>query len=161
MTIALNHQPHYWEQPADTFVGWGYGLFPDKVGNYVSKRMSECTGREILHELLCHLKFDQQRDAILDSSIVIPCLMPFITSMFLPRKRGDRPDVVPSGSTNLAFMGQLAETPDDVVFTVEYSIRTAWEAVATLLELERRPPPVYKGRYDPRVLVHALETMHH
>jgi oleate hydratase len=160
MTIALNRQPHYREQPADTFVWWGYGLFPDKVGNYVPKKMSECTGREILHELLCHLKFEEQRDAILDSSIVIPCMMPFITSMFLPRKRGDRPDVVPSGSTNLAFMGQFAETPDDVVFTVEYSVRTAWEAVAVLLKLERQPPPVYKGQYDPRVLVHALETMH-
>ncbi|MEP6654883.1 MAG: oleate hydratase, partial [Myxococcales bacterium] len=76
------------------------------------------------------------------------------------RKRGDRPDVVPSGSTNLAFMGQFAETPDDVVFTVEYSVRTAWEAVAGLLKLERQPPAVYKGQHDPRVLVHALETMH-
>jgi hypothetical protein len=25
---------------------------------------------------------------------------------------------------------------------------------------EDEPPPVYKGQYDPRVLVHALETMH-
>lgn len=160
LTIALNHQPHYRGQPADTYVWWGYGLFPDKVGNYVPKKMSECTGREILLELLQHLKFDQQRDAVLDSATVIPCMMPYITSMFLARKRGDRPLVVPNGSTNLAFIGQFAEVPDDVVFTVEYSVRTAWAAVAELLKLDKQPPPVYKGQYDPRVLVHALETMH-
>jgi len=33
------------------------------------------------------------------------------------------------GSTNLAFLGQFAELPDDVVFTVEYSVRSAQIAV--------------------------------
>lgn len=75
-------------------------------------------------------------------------------------KGADRPAVTPAGSTNLAFIGQFAEVPEDVVFTVEYSVRTAWAAVATLLKLKKGPPPVYHGQYDPRVLVHALETMH-
>jgi oleate hydratase len=39
-------------------------------------------------------------------------------------------------------------------------VRTAWAAVAALLKLKKGPPPVYHGQYDPRVLVHALETMH-
>jgi oleate hydratase len=160
LTIALNHQPHFRHQPADTFVWWGYGLFPDKVGNYMQKKMSECSGREILQEVLHHLRFDERLDQIVESAIVVPCMMPYITSQFLVRKHGDRPAVVPKGSTNLAFVGQFAEVPDDVVFTVEYSVRTAWAAVATLLKLDQQPPPVYQGRYDPRVLVHALETMH-
>jgi oleate hydratase len=160
LTIALNHQPHYRGQPADTFVWWGYGLFPDKVGNYVPRKMSECTGREIVQEVLYHLKLDRPLEAIVESAIVIPCQMPYITSQFLVRRRGDRPAVLPKGSTNFAFMGQFAEVPDDVVFTVEYSVRTAWAAVAGLLKLEKQPPPVYKGQFDPRVLVHALETMH-
>jgi len=67
------------------------------------------------------------------------------------RRQGDRPQVVPPGFTNVAFIGQFAEVPDDVVFTVEYSVRTAWTAVAELLKLDRKPP---------RVLVRALETMH-
>jgi oleate hydratase len=87
-------------------------------------------------------------------------MMPYITSQFLVRERGDRPDVVPAGSTNLAFIGQYAEVPDDVVFTVEYSVRTAWTAVAQLLNLERKPPAVYKGQHSPKVLVEALETLH-
>jgi oleate hydratase len=121
--------------------------------------MSQCTGREILDEVLQHLRF-QKSQQILDNSIVIPAMMPYITSQFLVRKAGDRPQVVPAGSTNLAFIGQYAEVPDDVVFTVEYSVRTAWTAVAQLLHLDRQPPPVYKGRHDPKVLVEALQTLH-
>lgn len=159
LTIVLNHQPHFREQPEDTFVWWGYALFPDRQGDFVGKPMSECTGREILDEVLQHLPF-AERERILDGSVVIPAKMPYITSQFLVRKAGDRPQVVPEGSTNLAFIGQYAEVPDDVVFTVEYSVRTAWTAVAQLLRLDRQPPPVYKGQYDPKILVEALETLH-
>ncbi|MFI6335289.1 oleate hydratase [Streptomyces sp. NPDC050535] len=159
LTIVLNHQPHFREQPDDTFVWWGYALFPDKEGDFVEKPMRECSGREILDEVLHHLRFDEG-PRILDNSIVIPAVMPYITSQFLVRSHGDRPPVVPEGSTNLAFIGQYAEVPDDVVFTVEYSVRTARTAVATLLHLDKQPPPVYKGGHDPRVLIEALETLH-
>lgn len=159
LTIVLNHQPHFHEQPDDTYVWWGYALFPDKAGDHVGKTMAECTGREILTEVLGHLRLAQS-EQILESSIVRPALMPYITSQFLVRKAGDRPEVVPEGSTNLAFIGQYAEVPDDVVFTVEYSVRTAWTAVARLLHLDRQPPPVYKGGHSPKVLLEALHTMH-
>ena len=87
-------------------------------------------------------------------------MMPFITSQFLRRERGDRPQVVPEGWTNLAFVGQFCELPDDVVFTVEYSVRSAQAAVYALLGLNREPPAVYKGQYDPRVLYRAFKTLH-
>lgn len=160
LTIVLNHQPVYREQPAGVTVWWGYGLFPDRPGDYVGKSMTECTGQEILREVLYHLKFEADLSRIAQTSTVIPCLMPYITSQFLVREHGDRPQVVPRGSTNLAFIGQFAEVPDDVVFTVEYSVRTAWTAVNTLLQLGNEPPPVYKGQHDPRVLMNALTTMH-
>ncbi|MFD9335346.1 oleate hydratase [Streptomyces sp. NPDC060028] len=159
LTIVLNHQPHFHEQPDDTFVWWGYALFPDKPGDHVAKPMSRCSGREILTEVLGHLRLPQS-EQIVESSTVLPAMMPYITSQFLVRKAGDRPQVVPEGSTNLAFIGQYAEVPDDVVFTVEYSVRTAWTAVARLLNLDRQPPPVYKGGHDPKVLLEALYTMH-
>ncbi|MFE2477003.1 oleate hydratase [Streptomyces sp. NPDC059389] len=159
LTIVLNHQPHFREQPQDTYVWWGYALFPDKAGDHVGKTTARCTGREVLTEVLGHLRLAQSGQ-ILESSVVRPALMPYITSQFLVRKAGDRPDVVPEGSTNLAFIGQYAEVPDDVVFTVEYSVRTAWTAVAGLLHLDRRPPPVHKGAHDPKVLLQALHTMH-
>jgi oleate hydratase len=50
--------------------------------------------------------------------------------------------------------------PDDVVFTVEYSVRSAQTAVNSLLGLDKDPPPVYKGHYDPRVLLEAFMALH-
>lgn len=161
LTIVANRQPVYRDQPEDVGVWWGYGLFPDRAGNHTPKPMRMCAGREILEEVLHHLPFDERTAArIRETSTVVPCLMPYITSQFLARRRGDRPEVVPKGSVNLAFIGQFTEVPDDVVFTVEYSVRTAWTAVARLLRLEKQPPEVYKGHHDPHVLAAALETMH-
>ena len=68
--------------------------------------------------------------------------------------------MVPQGSRNLAFTGQFCELPDDVVFTVEYSIRSAQTAVYALLGLDRAPPAVYKGAFDPRVLYKAFTALH-
>jgi oleate hydratase len=159
-SIVLPHQPHFIGQPEDVSVFWGYGLFVDKVGNFVKKPMSACTGREIMTEILGHMHVESEASQILATSMCIPCMMPFITSQFLRREKGDRPEVVPQGSTNLAFVGQFCELPDDVVFTVEYSIRSAQTAVYSLLGLKREPPAVYKGQYDPRVLYRAFTTLH-
>ena len=38
-----------------------------------------------------------QFDAIMATSICIPCDMPYVNNIWLPRKRGDRPPVVPEG----------------------------------------------------------------
>ena len=160
-SIVIPYQPHFIGQPENVSVLWGYGLSVDAIGDFVRKPMAECTGREILTEILGQLHIDDDdAAAILASSICIPCMMPFITSQFLPRDRGDRPQVVPKGSTNLAFMGQFCELPDDVVFTVEYSIRSAQTAVQALLGLKHGPPPVYKGAHDPRVLFKAFRALH-
>jgi oleate hydratase len=141
-------------------VFWGYGLSVDKPGNFIKKPMSACTGREILSEVLGHLHIEADASKILKNSICIPCMMPFITSQFLRREKGDRPQVVPKGSKNLAFMGQFCELPEDVVFTVEYSIRSAQTAVYALLGLKREPPAVYQGKFDPRVLYKAFMALH-
>ncbi|TQJ57561.1 oleate hydratase [Streptomyces sp. NBC_00080] len=161
LTIVAQRQPVYRDQPDGVSVWWGYGLFPGRAGNHTPKPMTMCSGREILEEVLRHLRFDEALTArVLATSTVVPCVMPYITSQFLARRRDDRPKVVPEVSVNLAFIGQFAEVPDDVVFTVEYSVRTAWTAVSRLLGLEKQPPAVYKGHHDPHVLAGALETMH-
>ncbi len=77
----------------------------------------------------------------------------------MPRRRSDRPRAVPEGATNLGFLGQFAEVPRDVVFTIEYSARTAWEAIHRLLQRGPAPPPVYQGQYDPAALFAALKTL--
>ena len=159
-SIVVPHQPHFIGQPSDVSVIWGYGLSVDEPGNFVSKPMSACSGREIMTEILGHLHIEAAAFQVLEACTCIPCMMPFITSQFLRRAAGDRPHVNPAGWTNLAFMGQFCELPDDVVFTVEYSIRSAQEAVAGLLGLSRKPPAVYKGIFDPRVLLRAFRALH-
>ena len=139
MSIVLAHQPHFPNQPAGVQVFWGYGLFPDRVGNFVPKAMADCNGTEILRELCGHLRFDPET---VRAANCIPCRMPYITSMFMPRMRGDRPLPVPRGSKNLAFISQFVEIPEDVVFTVEYSVRAAQMAVYELLGIDRKIPPV-------------------
>ncbi len=159
-SIVLPQQPHFIGQPADTQVFWGYGLSVDRPGNFVKKPMSSCTGREIMIEIMGHLGIQAHAQQILDTCTCIPCMMPFITSQFLRRAKGDRPQVVPKRSKNLAFVGQFCELPDDVVFTIEYSIRTAQTAVYALLGLRRYPPPVYKGHHDPRILLKTFFALH-
>lgn len=139
MSVVLAHQPHFVDQPASVQVFWGYGLFPDRIGNYVPKSMAECTGADILRELYGHLRFDIEDSA---TENCIPCRMPYITSMFMPRKAGDRPLPVPRDCKNLAFVSQFVEIPEDVVFTVEYSIRAAQIAVYGLLSIERPIPAI-------------------
>jgi oleate hydratase len=139
MSIVLAHQPHFLNQPVDVQVFWGYALFPDRIGNFVPKPMAECSGGEILTELCGHLRFDAYTVA---TANCIPCRMPYITSMFMPRRPGDRPLPVPLGTRNLALVSQFVEIPEDVVFTVEYSVRAAQMAVYQLLHLDLAIPPV-------------------
>ncbi len=158
-SIVLPQQPHFIDQPADVQVLWGYGLSVDQPGDFVNKPMSACTGREILTEILGHLRIESEAAHILSHADCIPCLMPFITSQFLRRSKGDRPDVVPKGWRNLAFIGQFCELPNDVVFTVEYSVRSAQNAVYALLGLDLAAPAVYKGQHDPRVVYDAFSAL--
>jgi len=159
MSIVLAHQPHFIGQPENVTVFWGYGLFPDRIGNFIKKKMSDCTGEEILSELFSHLRFDAAREQLLRSSNCIPCMMPYITSQFLTRAKGDRPQVISETYQNIAFIGQFAEVAHDVVFTVEYSIRTAQTAVYGLLKLDKKPTPMYHGDHHISVLLAAAETM--
>jgi oleate hydratase len=111
-------------------------------------------------EILGHLHIEAEAGEILESCTCNPCMMPFVTSQFLPRGKGDRPHVIPDRSKNLAFIGQFCELPDDVVFTVEYSVRSAQTAVYSLLGLKRTSPPVYKGHHNPRILLNAFRALH-
>jgi oleate hydratase len=159
-SIVVPHQPHFIGQPADTAVIWGYGLSVEAPGEFVPKPMQACTGREILTELLGQLRITTEAPRITATATCIPCMMPFITSQFLARGARDRPEVVPEGWGNLAFIGQYCELPRDVVFTVEYSIRSAQVAVGKLLGLKRQPPAVYRGEFSPRVLLRAFRALH-
>ena len=137
---------------------WLYGMFSDVPGDYVKKAMRDCTGQEICEEWLYHLgaPTDQIADMAANSANTVPVMMPFASAYFQPREDGDRPAVVPEGSVNFAFIGNFAETPRDTVFTTEYSIRTAMEAVYTLLDIDRGVPEVWDSVYDVRDLMNSM-----
>ena len=157
LSWTFNRQPQFRDQSKNQLVGWIYGLFSDKPGNYIKKTMIECTGKEICMEWLYHLGVptDQIEELASNSANTVPVMMPYITAFFMPRKAGDRPLVVPEKSVNFAFLGQFAETPRDTIFTTEYSIRTAMEAVYTLLDIDRGVPEVWGSTYDVRDLLNA------
>ncbi|MBU3142755.1 oleate hydratase [Clostridium sp. CF012] len=161
MSYTLNRQPHFKEQPKDKLVVWVYGLFSEIPGNYIKKPMRECTGVEITEEWLYHMGVPESEihDMATKSARSIPCMMPYITAFFMPRTAGDRPKVVPEGSENFAFLGQFADTPRDTVFTTEYSVRTAMEAVYTLLDIDRGVPEVFNSCYDVRQLLDSTAKM--
>ena len=157
LSWTFNRQPQFRSQPKGQLVGWVYGLFSDRPGNYVKKPMRECTGKEICMEWLYHMGVPENEieDMAEHSANTIPCMMPYITAFFMPRSAGDRPAVVPQGSVNFAFLGQFAETVRDTIFTTEYSIRTGMEAVYTLLNIDRGVPEVWGSTYDIRDLLNA------
>ena len=157
LSWTFNRQPQFRTQPKGQLVGWIYGLFSDKPGNYVKKPMRECTGKEICMEWLYHIGVpeNQIEELAEHSANTVPCMMPYITAFFMPRTAGDRPDVVPKGAVNFAFLGQFAETKRDTIFTTEYSMRTGMEAVYTLLDIDRGVPEVWGSVYDIRDLLNA------
>jgi len=159
MSFTINRQPHFPEQPDDVLVIWVYALYMDKDGNYNKKTMPQSTGNEILSELCFHIGLEDQIDTIIENTIVKTSFMPYITSMFMPRAAGDRPDIVPSGSKNLGLVGQFVETNNDVVFTVETSVRTARIAVYKLLNLNKQVPDIAASQYDIRQLLKATKAL--
>lgn len=76
--------------------------------------------------------------------------------MFMPRAYNDRPKPVPESSKNLAFVSQFVELADDVVFTVEYSVRAAQTAVYQLLNIDLEIPKITKHDKSPKVLIDSF-----
>ena len=158
LSWTVNRQPHFKSQPKDQTVAWVYSLLVDMPGDYVKKPMQECTGEEITQEWLYHLgvPIGDIPDLAATGAKTVPVMMPYVTSFFMPRQAGDRPDVVPDEAVNFAFIGQFAESKErDCIFTTEYSVRTSMEAVYTLLNVERGVPEVFNSTYDIRTLLAA------
>lgn len=162
MSWTVNRQPHFKQQPEDQIVAWTYSLFTDRPGDFVKKTMQQCTGEEITQEWLYHLgvPIEEIPELAATGAKCVPVMMPYVTSFFMPRQAGDRPDVVPEGAENFAFIGQFAESGTrDCIFTTEYSVRTPMEAVYQLLDIERGVPEVFNSTYDVRKLLSATSRL--
>lgn len=159
MSIVVPHAPHFEDQPDGVFTLWGYGLLLDTQGNYIAKTMSQASGQDILTELMHHLGFADILDEVRRTTTVVPVMMPYITSEFECRSASDRPPVIPAGAKNFALLGQYVEIPEDVVFTVEYSVRGAMHGVYGLMGVDTEVPPIYHGIADPKVALAGLRTL--
>mgnify|MGYP004510355609 FL=1 len=157
LSWTINRQPQFKAQDKNMILVWVYSLNTNKEGNYVKKAMKECTGEEVCKEWLYHIGIDEDKidELAKNACNTTTCYMPYINAFFQPRKKEDRPLVVPHNAVNFAFIGQFAETPRDTIFTTEYSIRTGMEAVYTLLNVDRAVPEVWGSTYDVRELLKA------
>jgi oleate hydratase len=156
--LHVPFQPHFKNQSPNTTVMLGYGLYGNTLGNYIKKTMAESTGAELLTELVYQLGFLKDLARIMEVTVAIPTTLPYATSQFSPRRIADRPQVVPEGSTNLALLGQFVEIPDDCVFLVDYSTRSAQIGVYRLLNVKKPVTPVYTGIRSPIQWVNALRA---
>lgn len=133
MSIVVHHQPHFTTQKPNESVIWGYFLYPRRRGEFIEKPYIEMTGKEMAEELIGQLsKVDpgpgnimDKKAAILDSIINnIPVYMPYASALFNNRAKTDRPEVIPAHSTNLAFTGEFAEQPYQMIFTEQSAVRS-------------------------------------
>ena len=112
-------------------------------------------------ELMGHLHVPKKQQSDMMRGVICrTSIMPYINSQFQPRRAGDRPDVNPRGYENFAFVSQFAEQPDDVVFTMEYSVRTAQRAVYYLMGIDKDLTPINKHQYSPRTLLKSFLKLH-
>lgn len=161
LSFVVARQPHFKNQPMDAQIFWGYALNMFVDGDYVKKPMYKCTGREIMTELMGQLHIPKRDQAEMMRGVICrTSIMPYITSQFQPRKIGDRPLVIPQGYENFAFISQFAEVPDDVVFTMEYSVRAAQRAVYYLMGVDKDLTPISKHQYSPRTLLKSFLKLH-
>ena len=156
LSWTINRQPQFKSQKKNSVLVWVYALNTNKPGNFINKPIKLCTGKEVCEEWLYHIGIpNNEIEECAEKCNTTTCYMPYINAFFQPREEKDRPLVVPKESINFAFIGQLAETPRDTIFTTEYSIRTGMEAVYTLLNIDRAVPEVWGSKYDVRELLRA------
>lgn len=162
MSWTINRQKHFLDQdPEKNTIVWIYGLYTSNIGNYVKKRMRDCTGEEIAKEWLYHIgcPVDRIDELAAKGCNCIPCMMPRVTTYFVSRSKGTYPEVVPEGVTNFAFLGNHVVVDRDCSFTTEKSIRSAMMAVYKFAKVNRAIPEVYGSIYDIRWVLKAFVDM--
>ena len=135
-----------------------YGLFSDKPGDYVKKPMRDCTGREICMEWLYHLGVPVEDIAELaeHSANTVPVMMPYIDAFFMPRAKGDRPDIVPEGCREFCLPRSVRrDRPGTPSSPPNTPCAPAWRPCTRLLNIDRGVPEVWGSTYDVRALVDA------
>lgn len=156
LSLIVPKQPWFADQGPDTKVLWCYGIWPKGIGKFVPKRMEDCSPEEILTELFSLLGLSDI-PRLVQKTICRKSVLPAGHAQFLCRTPGDRPEVIPEKSRNLAFLGQYVES-EGTTYTMEYSVRTAQKAVYQLLDIEKPMTSTYHGMAHPETLLRAARA---
>ena len=140
INLCIPSQPVFPDQPPDVRVLWGSAQSPECKGNHVDKPMLQCSGKDIMTELLGHLNLHYH--APMPRTITIPRAMPRMSAMLLTRAPSSRPQIIPQASSNVGLVGQFVEIPGHTCVDVSYSILTAQIAVSNLMGFQAHIGPL-------------------
>ncbi|WP_434311525.1 oleate hydratase [Hominifimenecus sp. rT4P-3] len=154
-------QPYYKHQQPEETVLIGYGQYPERLGKYVQKPMKDCTGREIVDEVLSCLRWQEIWEKVQEE--VIGCTLtrkPYARAAFSPHGMADRVSILPDPEGNLAFAGWFSDLPEETAGSEECQVRAARTAVYGLLRVEKEVLPVTLYRKDAKILAKALYAIY-
>lgn len=134
LNLCIPAQPVFRHQPEFVRVPWGFALFPEGRGDYVKKPMLQCSGAEIMMEVLQHLNFPSE--LLFRHMVTIPRVMPRMSSILLPHSVDERPEPIPPNTSNLGLVGQFVEIPQYSCIDLSYSVRAAQIVVSRLMGLD-------------------------
>jgi oleate hydratase len=157
LNMCVPLQPVFSNQPTNQRVLWGYAGSPRSEGNYVRKAMVDCSGSEILSELLAHLNIRSQPS--IRRTITIPRVLPRMTAHLLPRSPSDRLDIIPNTAVNIGLVGSFVNNPYYTAADISYGVRSARVAVSRLMGLSEYDDEDAKNNYLGTILLNSLKVI--
>ena len=120
MTVCAVPPSHFKNCGDDTAVIWGWAARYDRDGETCAKPMTDCSGAEILYELVSCLNLAEAWDDIRDTVVnVIPCHRRYDKSYLAPV--ASKLEIIPTGISNLAISGDFAENGEGSVQIDEHA----------------------------------------
>lgn len=106
MTVCAVPSTYFKDQSEDITVLWGCAMRPNCDGDRSGKTMTECSGAEILYELVSCFNLDEVWDDIRETVVnVIPCHRRYGTSYLSPVN--SKLEIIPTGIKNFAVSGDF------------------------------------------------------
>ncbi len=137
MTICAVAQSHFKDMNEDMAIIWGCASRFDRDGEKIAKPMTDCSGAEILYELVSCFNLEEAWDNIRETVVnVIPCHRKYDKSITSPVQ--SKLEIIPTGIENFAISGDFAESDNDTVFSEEYAVTTARVATYKLMKKGKR-----------------------
>ena len=152
ISIDIGTQPVMQNQSGKTTVLHGFALCPSNIGIFTGKPMHECSGREVVYELISALHMQRHWEEI-DSELVnsVVCIEPFALA---PTLSGNRPAV---NGGNLAVIGRFSHAGGSAC-SAEYAVRSARTAAYELTRCGRKIIPPVKSA-GPVAYARAIKKM--